>query len=88
MSGIKDFQKTNPYSTTAYNDKLEDSTEKVRKFAKWLYDFRPIIDKEFRTLEVLSKKSQNTVFPIKMGALSAIYNAAEPLYEWYCKRLR
>lgn len=88
MSNIASYQNKNPHSTVAYDDKLEDSTEKVRKFAKWLYEFRPILDKEFRSLEVLSKKSKNTVFPIKMGALSAIYNAAEPLYEWYCKRPR
>ena len=88
MSNIADYKSNNPHSTAAFDDKLEDTTEKVRKFAKWLYEFRPILDKEFRSLEVLSKKSKNTVFPIKMGALSDIYRAAEPLYEWYCKRPR
>ena len=63
-----------------------NNTEKVEKFAKYLHDFLPVLEMEFNELDRLSGKYQNEVFPIKMQALSAIYNAAQPLYEWYVEK--
>ena len=63
-----------------------NNTEKVEKFAKYLHDFLPVLEMEFNELDRLSGKYQNEVFPIKMQALSAIYNVAQPLYEWYVEK--
>lgn len=63
-----------------------NNTEKVEKFAKYLHDFLPVLEMEFNELDRLSERYKNEVFPIKMQALSAIYNAAQPLYEWYVEK--
>ena len=44
------------------------------------------MEQEFNDLDKLSEKYKNEVFPIKMQALSDIYRAAEPLYEWYVEK--
>jgi hypothetical protein len=47
-----------------------------------------VLEQEFDSLEALSKARPNEVFPIKMQALSDIYRAAEPLYEWYVQKAK
>ena len=46
------------------------------------------IEKEFDELESRQSISPNEIFPVKMEALAAIYQAAGPLYEWYCTRAK
>ena len=74
-----------PVNPTSYA-KLSNNTEKVEKFAKYLHDFPPVLEQEFDDLERLSERHNNEVFPIKMQALSDIYRAAQPLYEWYVEK--
>lgn len=86
MSNIGNYSNAgSPVNPTGYA-KLGSNTEKVEKFAAYLYAFLPVLEKEFDDLEKLSKKHSNEVFPIKMQALSDIYRAAQPLYEWYCEK--
>lgn len=68
--------------------KVNDTTKKVQKFAKYLHDFLPVLQAEFDSLESINEVKPNEVFPIKMQALSDIYNAAQPLYEWYVAKAK
>lgn len=80
MNNIKTYSGSNSAFAKINN------TEKVEKFAKYLHDFLPVLEQEFNDLDKLSERYKNEVFPIKMQALSAIYNAAQPLYEWYVEK--
>ena len=68
--------------------KVNSTTQKVKNFAKYLHDFLPVLQEEFDDLEKRQAIKANEVFPIKMQALSDIYNAAQPLYEWYCEKAK
>ena len=86
MSNIGNYSNAgNPANPTNYA-KPGSNTERIESFAKYLHDFLPVLTQEFDELEKLSEKFSNKVFPIKMQALSAIYNAAGPLYEWYVEK--
>ena len=86
MNNIKTYSNAgSPVNPTNYV-KLGSNTEKVEKFAKYLHDFLPVLEQEFNDLDKLCEKYKNEVFPIKMQALSDIYRAAEPLYEWYVEK--
>lgn len=86
MSNIGNYSNAgNPVNPTGYA-KLSDNTQKIEKFAAYLHEFLPVLEKEFDDLEKLSKTHTNEVFPIKMQALSDIYKAAAPLYEWYVEK--
>jgi hypothetical protein len=83
MSNISNYSNAgSPVNPTSYA-KLNNTTEKIEKFAEYLHEFLPVLEKEFDDLEKLSVDHSNAVFPIKMQALADIYRAAEPLYEWY-----
>ena len=86
MSNIGNYSNAgSPVNPTSYA-KLGSNTEKVEKFAAYLHQFKPVLEQEFDDLEKLSQKHNNEVFPIKMQALSDIYKAAGPLYEWYVEK--
>lgn len=68
--------------------KTNDTTKKIQNFAKYLHDFLPVLQAEFDSLESINEVKPNEVFPIKMQALSDIYNAAQPLYEWYVAKAK
>lgn len=68
--------------------KTNDTTKKIQNFAKYLHDFLPVLQAEFDSLESINATKPNEVFPIKMQALSDIYNAAQPLYEWYVEKAK
>ena len=68
--------------------KTNDTTKKIQNFAKYLHDFLPVLQAEFDSLESINGAKPNKVFPIKMQALSDIYNAAQPLYEWYVEKAK
>lgn len=68
--------------------KTNDTTKKIQNFAKYLHDFLPVLQAEFDSLESINAAKPNEVFPIKMQALSDIYNAAQPLYEWYVEKAK
>lgn len=68
--------------------KTNDTTKKIQNFAKYLHDFLPVLQEEFDSLESINAAKPNEVFPIKMQALSDIYNAAQPLYEWYVEKAK
>lgn len=68
--------------------KVNSTTQKVKNFAKYLHDFLPVLQQEFDSLESINEVKPNEVFPIKMQALSDIYNAAQPLYEWYVEKAK
>lgn len=86
MSNIGNYSNAGRTVNPTGYAKLNSNTEKVEKFAAYLHDFLPVLEQEFDDLEKLSEKHSNEVFPIKMQALSDIYNAAGPLYEWYCEK--
>lgn len=86
MSNIGNYSNANTGDNPVNYVKLDDNTEKVRKFAQYLHDFLPVLEKEFDDLESRNAKSPNRIFPIKMEALSSIYRAAIPLYEWYVEK--
>ena len=86
MSNISNYSNVGtPVNPIGYA-KLGNNTQKIEKFASYLHDFLPVLEQEFDDLEKLSQKHHNEVFPIKMQALSDIYRAAQPLYEWYVER--
>lgn len=86
MSNISNYSNTgNPVNSINYA-KLSSNAQKIEKFASYLHDFLPVLEQEFDDLEKLSQKHHNEVFPIKMQALSDIYRAAQPLYEWYVEK--
>ena len=68
--------------------KVNDTTKKVQSFAKYLHDILPVLQEEFDSLESINEVKPNEIFPIKMQALSDIYNAAGPLYEWYVEKAK
>lgn len=68
--------------------KTNDTAKKIQNFAKYLHDFLPVLQAEFDSLESINAAKPNEVFPIKMQALSDIYNAAQPLYEWYVEKAK
>lgn len=68
--------------------KTNNTTKKIQNFAKYLHDFLPVLQAEFDSLESINAAKPNEVFPIKMQALSDIYNAAQPLYEWYVEKAK
>lgn len=86
MSNIGNYSNAGKTVNPTSYVKFSSNTEKVESFAKYLHDFLPVLTQEFDELEKLSEKFSNKVFPIKMQALSAIYNAAGPLYEWYVEK--
>ena len=88
MSNIGKYNPANGAENPISYAKLNGSTEKIQAFAKWLYDFRPVLEKEFDELEAKQGLKPNEVFPIKMEALSAIYKASEPLYKWYVENAK
>lgn len=88
MSNIGNYSSTGTSENQVNYVKLNDNTQKVQKFAQYLHDFLPILEKEFDDLENLNAKNPNRVFPIKMEALSSIYRAAMPLYEWYVEKAK
>ena len=85
MSNIGNY--STPTGSTNYV-KVSDNTQKVKSFAKYLHDFLPVLEKEFDDLEKRCKTHPNDVFPVKMEALSSIYKAAQPLYEWYVEKAK
>lgn len=84
MSNIASYNAASS-ANTSYT-KLNSNTQKIQSFVKHLHDFLPVIEAEFDDLEQRSKQHPNNVFPIKMAALSSIYQAAQPLYEWYIEK--
>lgn len=87
MSNIGNYGNTVPNQPVSYA-KLSNNTQKVQEFAKHLHEMLPVLEEEFDALEKLSKTHANDVFPIKMSALSEIYRAAGPLYEWYVEKAK
>lgn len=65
-----------------------NNTERIQQFAKYLHNFLPCLEKEYDELEKRQSDKPNNVFPIKMKALAYIYEAAGPLYEWYCLKAK
>ena len=63
--------------------KVDNNTEKVIKFIKYLHKFLPCLEKEYNDLETLQAKNPNEKFPVKMDNLAAIYQAEKPLYDLY-----
>ena len=87
MSNISNYGNTTPSQPVSYA-RLDSNTKKVQEFAKYLHNMLPVLEEEFDSLERLSKTHNNDVFPIKMSALSEIYRAAGPLYEWYVEKAK
>lgn len=88
MSNIANYSTVSNANNPIGYAKLNSNTQKVQKFAQYLHDFLPVLEAEFNDLELKSNKSANEVFPIKMAALSDIYKAAAPLYEWYVEKAK
>lgn len=86
MSNIASYNAASPANTNY--TKLSSNSQKIQSFAKHLHDFLPVIEAEFDDLEQKSKQHPNDIFPIKMAALSSIYQAAQPLYEWYIEKAK
>lgn len=84
MSNIGNYNQENA-GTVSYA-RVGTTTQRIEKFAKYLHDFLPTLEEEFDDLERLQNSKPNDKFPIKMKALSDIYNAAKPLYEWYVEK--
>lgn len=87
MSNIGNYTAAGSQAPVSYA-KLSSNTQKIQSFAKYLHDFLPVLEAEFDDLEKRSKEHPNEVFPIKMSALSDIYKAAQPLYEWYVEKAK
>lgn len=88
MSNIETYVNLENTDTTVNYSKINENTKRVQKFAQYLHDFLPILEEEFNDLENLQNKKPNRAFPIKMEALSNIYKAAKPLYEWYVEKAK
>lgn len=86
MSNIGNYSNAGSTVNPIGYAKIGSNTERIEKFAAYLHDFLPVLEQEFDDLEKLSERHSNEVFPIKMQALSDIYRAAGPLYEWYVKK--
>lgn len=88
MSNIGSYNSIGNAENPISYAKLNSNTERVQAFAKYLHDFLPVLEKEFDELESKQASKPNEVFPIKMEALSSIYKAAGPLYEWYVEKAK
>lgn len=88
MSNIASYSTMSNANNPIGYAKLNSNTQKIQKFAEYLHDFLPVLEQEFNDLELKSQKHPNEVFPIKMAALSDIYKAAKPLYEWYVQKAK
>lgn len=66
--------------------KVDNNTERIVKFVKYLHEFLPCLEKEYNDLEALQAKNPNEKFPIKMDNLAAIWQAEGPLYDLYVKK--
>lgn len=88
MSNIGNYNSITNVENDIRYAKVSNNTKRVQMFARYLHDFLPVLEQEFDSLEALSKARPNEVFPIKMQALSDIYKAAEPLYEWYVQKAK
>lgn len=88
MSNIANYNSASTTINPIGYAKISDNTQKIQKFVQYLHDFLPVIEKEFDDLESRNTKHPNEVFPIKMQALSDIYRAAQPLYEWYIQKAK
>lgn len=88
MSNIENYSGAGKVVNTINYAKMENNTMKIQKFVEYLHEFLPVIKKEFDDLDALNEKKPNQVFPIKMEALAAIYQAAGPLYEWYIEKAK
>lgn len=86
MSNIGNYTAVSNAAPANYSN--YNSAQKVQCFAQYLHDFLPVLEAEFDALEERSKIHPNEVFPIKMAALSTIYKAAQPLYEWYIEKAK
>lgn len=85
MSNIANYSGIKAENPIGYA-KIGTNTQKIQKFVEYLHEFLPVIQQEFDDLESLNEKRPNEIFPIKMQALSDIYKAAGPLYEWYVEK--
>lgn len=86
MSNIGNYSAMGNAAPASYSN--FNTAQKVQSFAQYLHDFLPVLEAEFDALEERSKIHPNDVFPIKMAALSSIYQAAQPLYEWYVEKAK
>ena len=88
MSNIGNYNRMNTAENPLSYAKISSNTERVQAFVQQLHDFLPVITAEFDDLEDRQAKNPNEIFPIKMQALNDLYNAAQPLYEWYCEKAK
>lgn len=82
---IRDYNKSNANST--FTGSI-GTTEKIQNLVNQLHNALPIIEAEFTDLENRQNTAPNNIFPIKMQALSDIYNATNILYEWYIEKAK
>ena len=85
---IRDYNKNNAGDTLTNSVRLSSTTEKIQNLVNQLHDALPIIEAEFTDLENRQNVTPNNIFPIKMAALSDIYNATNILYEWYIEKAK
>ena len=85
---IRDYNRMNMTENPLSYAKISNNAERIQAFVKQLHDFLPVIEAEFNDLEDRQSKNPNEIFPIKMQALSDLYNAAGPLYEWYVEKAK
>lgn len=88
MSNIGNFNRMNTAENPISYAKLNGNVEKIQAFARHLHNFLPVLEAEFDELESRQNNNPNEIFPIKMEALSSIYKAAGPLYEWYVEKAK
>ena len=88
MSNIRNYSNIPNANNPISYAKIGSNTTKIQEFVKYLHAMKPLLEKEFDDLKRLSETHQNEVFPIKMAALSALYNAEEPLYKWYVEKAK
>lgn len=88
MNKIETYSQQPAVEKKANYTKMSENAIKVKKFAEYLYNFREVLREEFEELDSLNERKPNDVFPIKMRALSDIYQASEPLYEWYVAKAK
>lgn len=82
---IRDYNKNNANGT--FTGSI-GTTEKIQNLVNQLHNALPTIEAEFTDLENRQNVTPNNIFPIKMQALSDIYNATNILYEWYIEKAK
>lgn len=88
MSNISNYSENTTVENPVSYAKIGDNTKKVQEFVKYLHEMMPVLQKEFDELEARYAIKPNDIFPIKMKALSAVWKAAGPLYEWYVEKAK